>query len=96
MANDTPVSPSPDLIAAMETASGPSSDAAFGSAVFQQPLPEGDLEAGALAVYRAFTGSLLERFGEDAATVGCRSPGAPPIMHSWRSCFCWISGGERS
>lgn len=85
MNNDIPVSLSPDLITALETAFGPRSDAAFGSAVFHQPLPEGGLEAGALDVYRAFTGSLWERFGEDAwlapwAAVYTRPSGASPAI----------------
>jgi len=72
----------PDYVTALEQAYGAPSQAAFGSAVFYEPLPAtAALEQAALAKYRFFVGPLWERYGE-AAWLGPwrqlyrRSPGA--------------------
>ncbi len=57
----------PEYAAALEAAYGAPSQAAFGSAVFCEPLPSTvSLEHAALERYRFFTGKLWDRYGEDA------------------------------
>jgi hypothetical protein len=72
----------PSYAAALEAAFGPSSQAAFGSAVFyEQGSLSGGLEKAAQAYYRYFVGDLWERYGEAAwlgnwQQVYTRAPGA--------------------
>lgn len=57
----------PAFISALESAFGPPSQAAFGSAIFYAPADVSTtLEQAALARYRYFVGDLWERYGEDA------------------------------
>ncbi|HRX05033.1 MAG TPA: hypothetical protein P5148_17925, partial [Anaerolineae bacterium] len=57
----------PQYVADLETVFGPPSQAAFGSAVFNQALDAGaGLETAALGKYKYFVGDLWERYGEDA------------------------------
>lgn len=55
------------VVANLQAAYGPPSQAGFGSAVFDEQLPPAaDLEQAALAKYRYFVGELWERYGEAA------------------------------
>lgn len=57
----------PKSVTDLETAYGPPSQAAFGSAVFHEKLKASDnLEQAALEKYRYFTGDLWERYGKEA------------------------------
>jgi hypothetical protein len=57
----------PAYVTGLEVASGAPSQAAFGSAVFYEPIKAGDdLAQAALAEYKYFTGELWERWGEAA------------------------------
>lgn len=74
----------PECVTALEAAYGAPSQAGLGSAVFFEPLKEGDdLEKAALAKYKYFTGELWERWGEEAwmgpwKEVFARKAGAKP------------------
>lgn len=74
----------PESVTALEAAYGAPSQAAFGSAVFHEPLKPGDsLEQAALAKYKYFVGELWERWGEKAwmgpwKEVYAREVGAKP------------------
>jgi len=76
----------PKAIATLQTAYGAPSQAAFGSAVFYDPLPPAaDLMQAALAKYRYFVGELWERYGEAAwlgpwREVYARPSGAKPDL----------------
>lgn len=50
----------------LETVFGPSSQKAFGSAVFYENMVTGDLNQLSLDKYRYFVGELWNRYGEDA------------------------------
>lgn len=57
----------PDYVTALERAYGAPSQAAFGSAVFYEPLPViATLDEMALAKYQFFVGDLWARYGADA------------------------------
>jgi hypothetical protein len=57
----------PNYVLLLEAVYGAPSQAAFGSAVFYEPLKAtDDLEKLALAKYRYFVGELWERYGEEA------------------------------
>jgi len=74
----------PDPVAALQTAYGAPSQAAFGSAVFYEPRAgSADLEALALEQYKYFVGELWDRYGEAAwmgpwRQVYARPAGATP------------------
>lgn len=62
-----PAAGKPAYVTALEAAYGAPSQKGFGSAVFLEQMAAGDdLTKAALARYKAFTGELWERYGEDA------------------------------
>ena len=66
-AQTKPAAGKPAYVTALEAAYGAPSQKGFGSAVFLEQMAAGDdLTKAALARYKAFTGELWERYGEDA------------------------------
>ena len=72
------------VVADLQAAYGPPSQAGFGSAVFSEPLDAGDsLEQASLEKYKVFVGELWGRYGQDAwmgpwKEVYARPAGAKP------------------
>jgi hypothetical protein len=56
----------PHYVTQLQAAYGGPSEGAFGSAVFWQPMPDGDLTQAALSAYRTFVGKLWDQYGEPA------------------------------
>jgi hypothetical protein len=74
------MSQQPESIEKLAAVYGGPSQSAFGSAVFHEKLPDGDLAQAAQAKYREFVGKLWDQYGEKAWTepwkeVHVRDPG---------------------